>query len=181
MKRGIGMTLKQHVIDTIKEWQLKLGASDHSMGLYYPKQSLCQYLKLGDHITDDALVRQVIRYFKENAPELGTVYVQPHQDRFCIEIADEGMHYVETQVAVSDFLRDFLAALKTQQMDAILAVFHEYASHTGERVIQEKEEDGLGTVIFFERGQADPYVYCVNQDVFGITYHRFAKEDFEQL
>ena len=175
------MTLKQHVTDTMKEWQLKLGASDHSMGLYYPKQSLCRYLGLPDTVPDAMLVKQTIQYFQEQAPELGTISVQPHRDRFCITVADEGMHYVETQVAVPEFLRDFLAALKTQRMDEVISVFHAYATRTGERVIQEKEDDGLGTVLYFDRGQADPYVYCVNQDVFGITYHRFAKEDFEQL
>ena len=40
------MTLEKHVIDTVKEWQTKIGTDDAGVRLYYPKVSMCGYLKL---------------------------------------------------------------------------------------------------------------------------------------
>ena len=40
------MTLKKHIIDTIKEWQLKIGNIDTDIRLYYPKSSLCDYMEV---------------------------------------------------------------------------------------------------------------------------------------
>ena len=29
--------------------------------------------------------------------------------------------------------------------------------------------------------EIEPYVYCVESDEFGLTYHRFTREDYEEL
>ena len=42
-------------------------------------------------------------------------------------------------------------------------------------------EDGLGKVFYFMDDTIDPYVYCLEFDAFGATYHRFSKEDYEAL
>ena len=39
------MTLEKHVIDTVKEWQTKIGTDDAGVRLYYPKVSMSEYLK----------------------------------------------------------------------------------------------------------------------------------------
>ena len=33
----------------------------------------------------------------------------------------------------------------------------------------------------FDREEVDPYVYCFDADDFGVTYHRFARVDYEKL
>ena len=41
--------------------------------------------------------------------------------------------------------------------------------------------DGVGRVFFYEGGAPDEYVYCVESDDFGLTYHRFTMEDYRKL
>ena len=41
--------------------------------------------------------------------------------------------------------------------------------------------DGVGWVFFYEGGVPDEYVYCVESDDFGLTYHRFTMEDYRKL
>ena len=55
------------------------------------------------------------------------------------------------------------------------------------------ESEGLGMVFYFLPGaddasadvrsgsDIDTYVYCVEEDDFGITYHRFSWSDFQKL
>ena len=38
--------LKRHIYDTVKEWQMKIGSLDESIGLYYPAESLKSLLGL---------------------------------------------------------------------------------------------------------------------------------------
>ena len=47
------MTLEKHVIDTMKEWQIKIGSFDSNIRLYYPKKSLCRYLDLNIDIDNN--------------------------------------------------------------------------------------------------------------------------------
>ena len=37
--------LKKHIIDTVKEWQMKIGYRAESMKLYYPAASLAELLE----------------------------------------------------------------------------------------------------------------------------------------
>ena len=62
-------------------------------------------------------------------------------------------------------------------MKNILEFFEEYAKKHGTCVCTKKEEDS-GTVFYFEDEHVEPYVYCIDQNEFGITYHRFAKDDY---
>ena len=39
----------------------------------------------------------------------------------------------------------------------------------------------LGLVFYYTSEEADPYVYCMEQDDFGITYHRFSRPDYNKL
>ena len=41
-----GEPLKKHIIDTVKEWQMKIGYRPESMKLYYPAVSLAELLDL---------------------------------------------------------------------------------------------------------------------------------------
>lgn len=38
--------LAQHMVDTVKEWQLKIGVRKEKMDLFYPLESLKELLKL---------------------------------------------------------------------------------------------------------------------------------------
>ncbi len=41
--------------------------------------------------------------------------------------------------------------------------------------------DGLGSVFYFEKDSTERYVYCVEDDDFGLTYHRFTRKEYEDL
>ena len=41
-----GEPLKKHIMDTVKEWQMKIGYRPESMKLYYPAVSLAELLDL---------------------------------------------------------------------------------------------------------------------------------------
>lgn len=173
------MTLEKHLVDTMKEWQMKIGNLDSDMRLYYPKDSLCDYLCLEHDIGNESLKEYIRKYLSEKAGYLGETAVSYERDRFCILVGKTGCAYVEQSVPEPVFLVKFLEALQAQNMDRIHMLFDEYAKQHGTTVCSEKEEDGCGTVLYFEDENADPYVYCIDQNEFGITYHRFAKSDFE--
>lgn len=175
------MTLEKHIIDTMKEWQIKIGSFDSNIRLYYPKQSLCRHLNLDVDIDNEELCRQIEQYFTANVKYLGKIKVSETRDRYCIMVLKEGCDYVEQNVPAPEFLADFLEVLKRQNMQAILDYFEEYAIKHGTKVSMQKEEGDHGTVLYFENESVEPYVYCIDQNEFGITYHRFTKEDYLEL
>lgn len=172
------MTLEKHITDTIKEWQIKIGSLDTDIRLYYPKASLCRYLNLDINTDNVALCRYIEKYFADDIKYLGNVAVSVNQDKFCILVCKEGCEYVEKQVPEPEFLTQFLKVLKGQDMQGILQFFEEYAEKYGTAACTQKEEEGTGTVLYFEDESIEPYMYCIEQNEFGVTYHRFARCDF---
>lgn len=69
------MTLEKHVIDTVKEWQTKIGTDDAGVRLYYPKVSMCGYLKLPVEEDSEKICQEAEAYFEKSVPELGHVTV----------------------------------------------------------------------------------------------------------
>ena len=76
-------------------------------------------------------------------------------------------------------------------MQGVEQCFADAAAMNGEHYVKEdRESEGLGMVFYFcpvqevqtpERSVIDTYVYCVEEDDFGITYHRFSWSDFQKL
>ena len=56
-----------------------------------------------------------------------------------------------------------------------------FASYSEEFIFEDRREEDLGYVFFFKNDTIDKYVYCVEWDEFGTTYHRFTKKDYENL
>ena len=175
------MTLEKHVVDTMKEWQIKIGSFDSNIRLYYPKISLCRCLNLSIDIDNEDLSSYIEQYFAEKIKYLGNVTVNTNQDRFCIMVGKEGCDYVEKRIPEPKFLAKFLEVLKSQKMQDILDYFQEYAMKQGTCVCVEKKEGEVETVLYFADEYVEPYVYCIDENEFGITYHRFTKEDYVDL
>lgn len=171
------MTLEKHVVDTIKEWQIKIGSLGSNIRLYYPKSSLCNYLNISIDADNEILSRHIEKYFADNVTYLGNVRVSAEQERFCILVDKEGCDYVEKNIPEPEFLAKFLEVLKSQEMQKILELFEEYARSQGTHMCVRKEEE-WETVLYFENEYVEPYVYCIDKNEFGITYHRFSKNDF---
>lgn len=57
-----------------------------------------------------------------------------------------------------------------------------FADKYGESYREEDREAGrYGMCVLLENDDFEPYVYCVESDEFGLTYHRFTREDYEEL
>lgn len=130
----IKLTLEKHVLDTMKEWQLKIGSLDQDIRLYYPKKSLCEFLEVEDTIEIDKLVKAVTEYLQSKAAFLGDITTTAAGDRLCIKIGKEGCQYVEQVVEEPEFLKLFLKALKQQKMEAMVHLFEEYAKRRAQPI-----------------------------------------------
>lgn len=177
------MRLEQHITDTLKEWELKLGGIEGGIRLYYPCDSVQEYLGVEflEQNAESWLAQKTRVYLEKEAPYLGAVKTEYHEGRIAIQIPEEGCQYVSEQIEYPKLLVELLPLLKKPDLEPIRALFEAYAKERGGRLLEDKEEQELGCVLFFDCDAVDPYVYCFDADDFGITYHRFAREDYKKL
>ncbi|SFQ45766.1 Signal transduction histidine kinase [Lachnospiraceae bacterium XBB1006] len=171
------MTLKQHILDTLKEWQVKLGDLDHSICLYYPREVILHYLWLEKETPCEEVVACLKEYLAKELPMLGEVQVEGQQIRCALKVGETGIRYVEDVMPQPEFLTGFLEVLKSQDMVEIYRYFHTYAKAHHTKVGISTEEEELGYIFYFKNEDVEPYVYCLEESELGITYHRFARED----
>ena len=67
-------------------------------------------------------------------------------------------------------------------MNEMRKCFSDYAvkMHTTVRE-NASEEHEMGHVFSFADPSVDEYCYCVEENEFGLTYHRFSREDYQAL
>lgn len=181
-QRGIKMNLEKHIMDTIKEWQIKIGYREGDMKLYYPGKSLAVLLGLPAEADEDRLVKALEEFSQAMEPKLGKIIISGNYERYCLDIPDKGCAYVADQVPEPVFLKRFLKELMTpgNTMEQIRACFAAYAEEHGITYVEEpagEEEDARA--FCFTDNAADEYVYFVEENEFGLTYHRFARTDYE--
>ncbi|MBU3840604.1 MAG: DUF3877 family protein [Candidatus Ruminococcus intestinipullorum] len=168
------MDFKQHLYDTVKEWELKIGYQKEAMQLYYPKESLQDLLGAEEGQLASALEKVT----EELQSELGKLYISKLEDnRFCIRIPSEGVEYIHTNIATSPFLKAFLEmiVLPNTTLDDIEKLFYQFSSQVN---IQKVEESARG--FWFQDETIDPYVYYIEQEEFGIQYHRFTRSEYKK-
>lgn len=186
--------LERHITDTVKEWQMKIGYRSEEMKLYYPDVSLAGLLELPEGWTEASLKAALQEFSMETAPRLGGVQISNVKDRYCLAVPAEGCTYIHKNEPDSAFLRKFLDVITGLEpsMQAVEQCFADAAAAGKEHYRKEdREAEGLGVVFYFCAGQdgaqtsehsaVDSYVYCVEEDDFGITYHRFSWPDFQKL
>lgn len=186
------MDLKKHIFDTIKEWQLKIGYREGSMKLYYPGESLA-FLLGSDILSVEAALSA---FCDEMEPQIGKIKVSGTYERYCLDIPAKGCAYVAEGVAEPEFLKLFLGELTKpgSSMEQIRACFQEYARRKGTVYVEEiiKSDNGQGTshadththsglAFYFEAADVEEYVYWVEENEFGLTYHRFTREEYRKL
>lgn len=210
--------LRQHIFDTIKEWQMKIGSRDESIRLYYPAVSLMNLLRLGDAVGDGGAEdgRNVLPENSGDAPSedgagdkkpegeaglgeldgalqifaqdveplLGKIRFSRQGERYCIEVPVKGCAYIADAVPEPEFLKRFLSVItaKDSTLEQIRTCFRDFAGMHGLGYTEEdKEGEGVGHVFYFSSAVLEPYIYCVEEDEFGLTYHRFTREDYEDI
>ncbi|MEI3194053.1 MAG: DUF3877 family protein [Lachnospiraceae bacterium] len=98
-------------------------------------------------------------------------------------VPPEGCTWIHENVPNSPLLTDFIRTITTpgKTLEDVRACFAHYALPGHPLQEADHVHDGMGRVFFYEGGQPDEYVYCVEADDFGLTYHRFTMEDYKKL
>lgn len=174
------MNLKTHIIDTIKEWQIKIGYREGNMKLYYPGESLASLLGVG---VRDEFETALKNFCKSCEPELGQITISGNWERYCLTIPAKGCAYVAGQFPEPEFLKRFLAVITGQgnSMEQIKMCFADYAKEKDTVWKEDRVEHGHshgGAAFYFEDATVDEYVYWVEENEFGLSYHRFTREEY---
>ena len=170
--------LEKHIIDTVKEWQMKIGYQNGGMKLYYPGESLKEDLE-----TDD-LQNALYVFGREVQPRLGKIEITHSGDRYCLDIPEQGCRAISETVPEPEFLSRLLHVITAGNgsMEQVRKCFRDFAEERNTVVVESDEtEHEAGCVFYFEDGKMDEYVYCVEENEFGLTYHRFSRADYEVL
>lgn len=170
--------LEENICDTIKEWQMKIGYRREKMQLFYKDQSICSLLNIDLNTKGTKLGKILADFSKYSADRLGECRYSYQGSRWCIEVSEQGTLFVKEQVKESLFLKDFIETVTKRNvtLEEIKSVFSTYSK---DYVFEDRTKEDLGYVFFFQDDTIDKYVYCIELDEFGTTYHRFTKKDYE--
>ncbi len=171
--------LEKVICDTIKEEQIKLGYEKETIRLYYPMSSLIHILE--EEITDPVRLTEILTAFAEVVePRLGKIEISHKEERFCILIPPDGAAYVHEHYQDNPFLIALIDTVRQHNctLEQLLKVFHQYS----EQVECEKSKtDEFDYVIYFTENTGDDYRYCFKFEHGHAIYHRFLKQDFQNL
>lgn len=176
--------LKRHIYDTVKEWQMKIGSLDESIGLYYPAESLKSLLGLEQSATRRQLDGALEKFCREVYPQLGETAFSCQGERYCIEIPEKGCAYIAEEIPEPEFLKNFLSAISDGEhsLERVRRCFSDFADKYGESYREEDGKRKVWDVCSALRMMILSLMFIVwNQDEFGLTYHRFTREDYEEL
>jgi hypothetical protein len=174
MKPNFG-ALERHIIDVIKEEQIKLGYRSETIRLYYPMESINNLL--GTSYTLEELSNVLNDLSESTKSTLGDIVHSNVNTRFCFTIPPEGVTYVHEKVEDKHFLREFIEKMSSHNttLDEIMAIFHKYSDH----VICEKMDNGeFDYLVYFQDENPDAYRYCLKFEVGHAIYHRFTLDDY---
>ncbi len=119
-RQSRGMRLEEHIADTLKEWELKLGKIDGGIRLYYPCDSIREYLGQAYTVAQGEDLAECVRqYLQAEATYLGPVKTEYHEGRIAVQIPEEGCQYVAEQMEYPELLVRLLACLKEGSLEKI--------------------------------------------------------------
>lgn len=176
--------LQQHMVDTVKEWQLKIGVQREKMDLFYPLEDLKDLLGLKREASIETLEKSLTQFQIETKELFGDLHFWKEKERYGIEIPEEGVIHIAETVPDPTFLKRFLEVIQrpTATLEEVVECFETFAKEQGDVLCRENMvHDGLGTVLYFGKETTERYVYCVEDDDFGLTYHRFTRNEYEEL
>lgn len=174
--------LKKNLCDNIFEAQIKLGYEGRPMSLNYTLNSLNHLIGT---VLDQAQMKKALDDFSRYAePELGSIEFRAIKNGFCAVIPVKGTQFVHKDYSGGEFISEFIEAIrKKSSLDEILNIFHKYSKNIAVTEIKSEEFQYL---VYFTDNIPDDYRYCltIDEEIDGtehITYHRFIKEDYEDL
>ncbi len=169
---------ENHIVDVIKEEQLKLGYRSEVVRLYYPLPSLAHFFD-GAHSVPQ-IYEAMPEFLEFVRDRLGVIEVSNEGERFCLAIPPEGVDYVHDHLQPEEFICDFIETVGRHgcTMEDMLALFHKHSDHVHVEKMTHGEFDYL---VYFEDGTPDDYRYCLTDEGCHIIYHRFTPEDYEEI
>ena len=171
--------LKKNLMDVLEEDQLKLGYRKETVRLFYPRRSVC-YL-LGISPETDRLKEELDRFRHAVEPELGTIQISYLKDgRIGFSLPPEAAEFVHRTRLDVGFLKDLVELMRHHghSLDDVIHLFSRYSPAVEIQYMKNEEFDLL---LHFPDGYPDDYYYCITKEGEHISYHRFIREDYEDL
>lgn len=172
--------LEQNLIDQMKEAQLKLGFEEETMRLYYPVASL--NLLLGTTVeTPGEMVRKLEELFADGKSVLGAMSFRVSAGRIEVSVPPEGARYVHEHMGDVAFLKAIIELFSNphdKSVEDVKKVFARFGAYICEEMPEGADFD---EALHFVDSSVDAYYYCVKQEMGHLIYHRFLREDYEQI
>lgn len=170
------MDLKTNICDAVKECEIKLGYRKEAINLYYPESALLELLETDQ----DTLPEKIADFCHSVEKEMGNVTIAETQEtgRYCVSVSAEGVEYVHRNVIASPFMIAFVQEIHKPGMkkEDIVDLFYEFSRDVVVERVEEKE-----WAVYFRDVNVDAYVYYMEEDDFGMQYHRFTRKTFDVL
>lgn len=178
------MRLERHIIDTVKEWQTKIGYREGNMKLYYPANSLADLLGIAEE-TKENTADALTGFCREAETRLGRISVSESGGRYCLDIPAKGCAYIAANEPEPEFLKRLLSVITKEgnTLKQVRECFETYAAEQGCDYVEEAMDTGEGHgghVFYFTDLTTDAYAYCVEENEFGLGYHRFTLSDYRK-
>lgn len=169
--------LERNLIDNILESEVKLGRACSSITFYYPESSLTELLEcsIGE------LPLKIADFLEKEKNRLGNIVIGELSDekgRYAVRIPAEGFDRVHQNYQPSDFMKEFVQEIRKpgNTLEGIEGLFLRYSQ---EILVSKVNADEWA--FSFKDDNIDPYVYHIEQNVFGLEYHRFTKESYNKM
>lgn len=169
--------LERNIIGVIKESQAKLGYEKMPLGINYIIPSLRHLL--GD-CADGEILLLLKDFARENYDTFGDILINETENGYRLTVSEKGVEFVHNTLSDDDFIVRFVNTIKQPDCDInkVLSLFKSYSDKVCFKKVSNGEFEYL---IYFEDGKPDEFYYCLDDDDFGVTYHRFTKEDYNDF
>ncbi|MCR5755605.1 MAG: DUF3877 family protein [Acetatifactor sp.] len=171
------MDLEKNIIDNVLECFVKLGATNTAINFYYPLPSLLRLLNCDKEHLDTAIAT----FKKEEMNRLGDVNIEElpnEKGRYEVVVPVCGVEWVSKNYTPTAFLRAFIAEIQKpgSTLESMACLFQTFSK---DFKIDKLQEDRWA--LSFQDKSVDPYVYLIEQNVFGLEYHRFTQREYQDV
>lgn len=171
------MNLETNLIDNIIECEVKLGHAHTPISFYYPKSSL---LELLDCSEADFLscAEAFVKGIKNTLGEVTISEVKSEPGRYQVTVSADGVDWVSLYYKPSDFIKRFAVDIH-KTGNTLCGILETFKTFSNDIVVEKVKENEWG--IYFLDDSIDPYVYYIEENSFGLEYHRFTHKAYRLL
>jgi hypothetical protein len=169
-------------MDQIKEAQLKLGYAKETVRLYYPAPSLMRLLGMEEEMSPDALVEFLQKEPALSSSPLGGLQFSNRGNRIEVQVPPEGAEYVHLEIQKPEFLATLIELFAANPHSTLEEIRSVFASFDVNYICRQMPKGSdFDCVLYFPDGRVDAYYYCVKEEMGHTIYHRFTRDDYEEL